>query len=161
MKKLLLALAAFALVGAGCSGTASTNTTATTTDTTPSATTDTSATAHPQTGTLINGATGADVDAPGASASATASATVKVNMVASNFAFTPSTITVKVGQPVEITFTDVAGFHGFVIDNVTSNAISSGTVVKFNAPSAPGSYPYYCNVANHRAMGMQGTLIVQ
>jgi len=147
MKKVLLALAAFALVGAGCGSSAPAPTPAPK----PVATTPTPTPAPTPTPTPT----------PTPSPTPTPAVTLKVSMAATNFAFAPATITAKVGQPVEVTFSDVAGFHAFVIDSVVSQQISTGTVVKFNAPSAPGRYPYYCNVANHRAMGMEGTLIVQ
>ena len=81
-----------------------------------------------------------------------------------NFAFNPSTITVKKGDKVKITFTSVGGFHDFVIDefNVSTKQLSTGQTetVEFTADKA-GTYEYYCSVGNHRAMGMVGKLIVQ
>lgn len=82
----------------------------------------------------------------------------------SNFKFDPNTITVKVNKPVRITFKDIQGFHNFTIDslNVQTKTIQSNQedVVEFT-PTKTGAFQFYCSVANHRQMGMQGTLVVQ
>lgn len=82
----------------------------------------------------------------------------------SNFKFDPSSITVKKGDSVKITFKNSGGLHDFVLDqfNVKTPIISSGqqATVQFVADKA-GTFEYYCSVANHRAMGMVGNLIVQ
>lgn len=81
-----------------------------------------------------------------------------------NFAFTPSTLTVKKGDTVKITFKNTGGFHNFVIDafNVRTPTIQDGQTasVQFTADKA-GTFEYYCAVGNHRQMGMKGTLTVQ
>ena len=81
-----------------------------------------------------------------------------------NYYFKPSQITVKKGDTVKITFTNNGGFHDFVLDgyNVKTDVIGSGKsqTITFTADKV-GSFQYYCSVANHRAMGMTGTLIVQ
>ncbi len=82
----------------------------------------------------------------------------------SNFSFAPSTMTVKKGDAVAITFKNSDGFHDFRIDefNVATQKIGAGTeeTVRFTADKT-GSFEYYCSVGQHRAMGMKGTLIVQ
>ena len=81
-----------------------------------------------------------------------------------NFSFTPSTITVKKGDKVKITFENSAGFHDFVIDEFGAATKQTNAptieVLEFTADKA-GSFEYYCSVGSHRAMGMKGTLIVQ
>ncbi len=81
-----------------------------------------------------------------------------------NFSFTPSTLTVKKGDKVKITFVDTQGFHDFKIDElgVASKKIQGGAqdVVEFTADKT-GSFEYYCSVGEHRAMGMKGTLTVE
>ena len=81
-----------------------------------------------------------------------------------NFSFSPSTITVNKGDKVKIIFQNSDGFHDFVLDgyNVSTPKIQSGqsATVEFTADKT-GTFPYYCSVANHRAMGMEGSLIVQ
>jgi len=82
----------------------------------------------------------------------------------SNFAFAPSTITVKKGDRVRITFKDDDGFHDLRIDgyDVGTSRVQTGqeSVVEFTADKA-GSFAYYCSVGQHRANGMKGTLIIE
>lgn len=81
-----------------------------------------------------------------------------------NYAFNPVTITVNKGDMVKITFKDDDGAHNLVVDgyNVATNTIGAGSTdtIQFVADKA-GSFEYYCAVANHRDLGMTGTLIVQ
>jgi len=84
-------------------------------------------------------------------------------VVGKNFSFAPSTLTVKKGDKVKITFSNTGGFHDFVIDeyNVRSKQGQSPftDVLEFTANKA-GSFEYYCSVGTHRQMGMKGTLTV-
>jgi len=100
---------------------------------------------------------------PGASNAAPA-AVKEFTITGKNFAFTPSTITVKQGDKVKITFNNINGFHNFAIDEygiATLQKQSPDTeVLEFTADKA-GSFEYYCAVGSHRAMGMKGTLIVE
>lgn len=80
------------------------------------------------------------------------------------FYFKPNKIIVKKDQPVEITFKNVEGMHDFVIDelNVKSETIAAGktTTVEFT-PTKVGEFQFYCSIADHKAKGMVGTLIVE
>ncbi len=80
-----------------------------------------------------------------------------------NFSFDPSTINVKKGDKVKITFVNSEGFHNFIIDqfSLVSKTTKSPTTetLEFTADKT-GSFEYYCSVGTHRAMGMKGTLIV-
>lgn len=80
-----------------------------------------------------------------------------------NFSFSPSTLTVKKGDKVKITFKNSGGMHDWVLDefNAKTKQISSGAseTIEFVASKA-GTFEYYCSVGNHRAMGMKGTLTV-
>ncbi|MCH8049423.1 cupredoxin domain-containing protein [Patescibacteria group bacterium] len=79
-----------------------------------------------------------------------------------SFFFSPSTITVKAGQEVQVTFVSHSGTHNFDIDEINLHeTISQGKVITFTAPSTPGNYAFYCSVGSHRAFGMVGTLIVE
>lgn len=82
----------------------------------------------------------------------------------SSYEFDPSTITVNKGDTVKITFKDDDGTHNLVISgyNVSTKILGSGTeeVVTFVADKV-GSFEFYCSVANHKALGMTGTLVVQ
>jgi nitrosocyanin len=100
-----------------------------------------------------------------ASVPATISAPVKEFMVTGqNFSFNPSTISVKKGDVVKITFKNAGGFHDFRIDEfkVATHQIKTDEeeTISFIADKT-GSFQYYCSVGTHRAMGMWGTLTVE
>ncbi|MDP9249072.1 MAG: cupredoxin domain-containing protein [bacterium] len=80
-----------------------------------------------------------------------------------NFAFVPSTLTVKKGDRVKITFKNTQGFHDFKIDSYGVATVQKQApfeeVLEFTADKA-GSFEYYCSVGEHKAMGMVGTLKV-
>ena len=82
----------------------------------------------------------------------------------SNYAFTPTSITVKKGEKIRIVFKNTDGIHDFRVDelNIATAMVQSGQqdFVEFT-PDKTGSFEFYCSVGNHRAMGMKGTLIVQ
>ena len=79
------------------------------------------------------------------------------------FYFDVKEIRVKQGDKIRIVFENLEGMHDWVLDefNARTPQISVGktAVVEFTADKA-GSFEYYCSVAQHRAMGMKGTLIV-
>lgn len=90
------------------------------------------------------------------------SASLALSMESGNFFFKPNTITAKAGQEVTVTMEKNTGLHTFVIDEINLKAsIEEGESFTFTAPSDPGSYAYYCDIGNHRAFGMEGTLIVE
>ena len=83
----------------------------------------------------------------------------------SEFAFSPSTLTAKAGEPVTITFKNGGKYpHNFTIKelNVASKTIGGGQsdTVTFT-PTKAGTYTYYCGVDGHADKGMKGTLTVQ
>lgn len=157
MQKKLLAASLLLFLGAGCTSTATIDTTAD--DTTETANSELE-TAKEDDGivadiTTNEGTTTLELDA-------TAS-TQLFTVTGSNFAFAPSAMTVKKGDTVVITFKNGDGFHDFVIDelNVRTAQIQDGAqeTVTFVADKA-GTFEYYCSVGQHRAMGMKGTLTV-
>ncbi len=81
-----------------------------------------------------------------------------------NFSFMPNNISVRQGDTVQITFTNVEGFHDLVIDelNIKTKQLSAGQkeTIQFVADKV-GTFEYYCSVGSHRAMGMVGTLEVK
>ena len=89
---------------------------------------------------------------------------MKINVSGSEFAFTPSTINVKKGQKVEITFKNTGDFpHNMTIEGVASSkTIQPGEedTFSFTADKA-GSYSYSCTVDSHTEKGMTGTLTVE
>lgn len=68
------------------------------------------------------------------------------------------------GDTVRLTFKSSGGTHDLIIDElvVATNQIGDEEEeeVEFVADKA-GTFEYYCSVANHRAMGMIGKLIVE
>lgn len=167
MQKKLLAMSLLLLVGAGCTSTATVDTTADTNTETPTtdAATGTVPVENPD-GTpidvvvdlgsevVVDGDAVADLDVDG----------VTFTVTGNNFAFAPSTMTVKKGDTVTITFKNSDGFHDLVIDELsgaTTSRIKGGEeeTITFVADKA-GTFEYYCSVGEHRAMGMVGTLTV-
>jgi plastocyanin len=88
--------------------------------------------------------------------------TKSFTVTGTNFAFTPTTMTVNRGDRVKITFQS-QGTHDLVVEgyNVRTNILSAGQsqTIEFVANQS-GSFEYYCSVGNHRQMGMKGTLVV-
>lgn len=88
----------------------------------------------------------------------------EVSVEGGMYYFNPNKITVQKGVPVKVTFTSVEGMHDFVIDglDVKSSIVTEGktTTVEFTADEA-GDYEFYCSVADHKARGMVGTLVVE
>ena len=91
--------------------------------------------------------------------------TVKEFVVESKgLTFTPSEITVNVGDKIRITYKNTLGTHDWTLDefNVKTQLLDAGQeeTVEFVADKA-GSFEYYCSVAGHRAAGMKGMLVVE
>jgi plastocyanin len=80
------------------------------------------------------------------------------------FKFDVSSIKVKQGDVVKVTFKNAVGTHDWVLDdfNVRTKVLAAGAqeTVQFVA-NKRGSFEYYCSVGNHRQQGMVGTLIVE
>jgi len=80
------------------------------------------------------------------------------------FSFNPSSIVVKKGDQVKITFKSLDGLHDFKIDEfgAATKRVNAGEedTITFTADKT-GSFEYYCSVGTHRAMGMHGTLTVE
>lgn len=103
-------------------------------------------------------------DSANATASAMSEGAVKEFTVeGSPFKFVPNVLTVNQGDTVKIVFKNVGGMHDFVIDElgIKTKVLQSGDseTVEFIADKK-GTYQFYCSVANHKAMGMTGTLAV-
>ena len=82
----------------------------------------------------------------------------------SNFAFSPSTITVNKGDRVRIVFKNQGGMHDWKLDEfgAKTKVINGGEseTIEFVADKA-GSFEYYCSIGTHRQMGMKGVFIVK
>lgn len=99
------------------------------------------------------------------SQSAVPSAAVKLTITAKGYS--PSTFTVRAGQPVVLSLTDGDNYsHSLVFKDAVLSGVAIGVapgetrVTSFNAP-APGTYEFYCNVFGHAARGEVGEMIVQ
>lgn len=83
----------------------------------------------------------------------------------SEFAFSPSEISAKVGQPVKLTFKNTGKFpHNLTITelNVQSKTIQPGEedTITFT-PEKTGSFTFICTIPGHADRGMKGTLKVE
>lgn len=101
---------------------------------------------------------------PEASAS-TSSSAQEFTVTGSEFKYDVSTINVKVGQPVTITFKNAGTFpHNLTIKdlNIATKTIQPGESDSITfTPSKTGSFEYMCTVDSHAEKGMTGTLVVQ
>ena len=90
--------------------------------------------------------------------------TIEVTIEGNSFKFTPNVIKAKKGDTVRLIFKSTGAIHNLVIDEfgIETNKIGDGEEeeVEFVVDKA-GTFEYYCSVANHRAMGMVGKLIVE
>src|SRR3989344_8783945 len=78
---------------------------------------------------------------------------------ANNFAFSPKTIEVNVGDTVKVTVKNLQGMHDLRIDefNAKTRVLNKGEeeTITFVADKA-GTFEYYCSIGTHRQMGMVG-----
>jgi nitrosocyanin len=89
----------------------------------------------------------------------------EVKVVATDFAFSPKTISVKQGEKVKITLTNSGKYpHNLKIDELgmMTKIIKSGETdtVELTA-SKSGTFSMYCSVGDHRQRGMEGTVSIQ
>ncbi len=103
---------------------------------------------------------------PSVSVSVSPSAAVsKITIIGTEFAFTPSTFTVKEGEPVTVTFMNNGTYpHNFTISglNVKTPTIQPGekTVLTFT-PMKTGTFTFVCTVPGHADKGMTGKITVE
>lgn len=111
----------------------------------------------------------------------------EVTVTATDFTYSPSSITVPVGQPVTITLDNEGAVeHDFVVDKISVEDVEASesgpamhhqmgempdydlhfyanagdsAVLKFT-PLEPGTYEIYCTIKGHKEAGMIGKLIV-
>ncbi len=115
-----------------------------------------------------------------------ASATQQVRLVTEEYRFTPNTVSLTVGQPVEITLADSGKLaHDLKSDIPVSNLayqraandadeqransqngtmdvdVNSGSTSQITfVPTRPGTYQFFCDVPGHKGAGMVGTFVV-
>ncbi|MBI2621491.1 MAG: cupredoxin domain-containing protein [Candidatus Levybacteria bacterium] len=83
----------------------------------------------------------------------------------SEFRFTPSTITVKKGEKVRLTYKNTGSVqHDFVVADlgVSTKRINPGQeeTIEFIAQES-GEFGFICSVSNHEELGMTGTLTAE
>ncbi len=84
-----------------------------------------------------------------------------------DFRFNPSTITVKAGQPLQVTFQNGGEIlHDFTVQQSLARPITiledggkSGTATV--TYDKPGTYKFFCSQPGHDQAGMHGTITVQ
>src|SRR5579859_7843202 len=84
-----------------------------------------------------------------------------------DFRLNPATITVKAGQPLEVTFQNGGEIlHDFTAQQglarpvvITEDGGKSGTATVTYAK--PGTYKFFCSQPGHDQLGMHGTVTVQ
>jgi len=88
----------------------------------------------------------------------------RIDLKASRFSFSPSTLDVKAGVPVELHIVSTDGTHGLAIPALDiKQQLDQGkeTVVSFT-PTKAGQYPFRCSViCGSGHLGMKGELIVE
>lgn len=94
-----------------------------------------------------------------------AEAIKEITVVGTEFAFSPSAITVQAGENVKLTFKNEGRApHNLVIEGlgISTKIIGSGKTdtIEFISPD-PGTYAVFCSVGSHRAEGMEGDLIAE
>jgi plastocyanin len=92
----------------------------------------------------------------------------------SEWKFEPAAIEVEAGQEVDITFENAGEIvHNLKVDDIEADVIESSedgevfveaeagdSATLVFSPAEAGSYTYYCDVPDHRDLGMEGELVV-
>ena len=87
--------------------------------------------------------------------------------VGNSMQFAPRSLTVRAGQPVELTLRNGGGLpHDFVLTEgvaspVQIEALAGRTGRGTFTLETPGTYGFLCSVPGHAAAGMVGTLTAQ
>ena len=82
------------------------------------------------------------------------------------YKFRPASFTAKVGETLNVTIKGAVGnqySHTFVIDALSLKigpAASGQAMSKMIVAEKSGTYQFYCDVGNHRQLGMTGTLTI-
>jgi cytochrome c oxidase subunit 2 len=90
-------------------------------------------------------------------------APLRVDMKASKYEFSPATVRVRAGTPVELHVTATDGAHGIAIPGLrVSERLPRGREVVITFTAAAGRYPFRCSVFCGSGHGdMHGELIVE
>lgn len=114
------------------------------------------------------------ISAPPVTAEIGADGVQRATLTLESYAFKPAHLVVRAGMPVELTLENVSTLatHNLRIDDPgrglqVDQDVKAGKSAKVTfTPTAPGSYPYYCDkrllmFPNHRSRGMEGILEVK
>ncbi len=92
----------------------------------------------------------------------------EITVSGSEFSFSPSTLEVKAGEKVRLTFKNTGKWpHDWVIEElgIRTKKVASGQTdtIEFTAPTKPGTLEYkvICSVPGHAEAGMTGKLVVK
>lgn len=87
----------------------------------------------------------------------------EVIITLSNYQFTPNIIEAQAGERILLKVENIEGVHNLFIPEykVETNILVKGESqsILFEADK-PGSFDFWCEVGNHKALGMVGKLIV-
>ncbi len=85
-----------------------------------------------------------------------------IQVQASNFQFSPSSLHVRAGQEIALRLQSEDSSHDFAIDGLGAVADVSGgeTTTARLRIDEPGKYTYFCTIPGHRDGGMEGTITV-
>lgn len=89
--------------------------------------------------------------------------TLKVTLIAEDINWNITAINAKVGQPIEITFTNAGALdHNLVIEELGVDILlaSGQTEVVTVTVDHPGTIPYICSIPGHEEAGMVGEIVV-
>ena len=90
---------------------------------------------------------------------------VEVQVLAGEYYFSPPSLKINKGDTLKITLKNVGKIpHNLVFEeqNIATRTIQRGEsdTIEFTA-TASGQSKFYCGIANHRALGMEGDLEVR
>lgn len=84
----------------------------------------------------------------------------QISMESANFFFKSNTLSLKMNQPVKITFKNT-GVHTFTVDELGVNVkLTDGSGSVTFTPKKTGTFQYYCAIPGHKEAGMVGTVTV-
>lgn len=90
--------------------------------------------------------------------------TQEITVEASEFKFTPSKLSLKANTKVALTVKNRGSMsHDFIINGlgVATKTILPGEEEVIEFTPTKGEFTYYCSIANHRVLGMEGTIEIK
>ena len=89
----------------------------------------------------------------------------EITVVGTEFAFSPSVITVQAAQKIKLSFKNEGRApHNLIINGlgISTKTIGSNQqdTIGFTAP-ASGTFTFFCSIPGHRSSGMEGSLKVE